>query len=115
VEIHYIAQSSISDNSTITTNRDKRMNDYSFNRAIIDLLDLLQDLSDYHRHVYIFNIYGTGAVELDFFVTDSDYKLWVNGEQTEGHKHYRINKGDCEASMQAFNDLVKNRKIEVDL
>jgi len=91
------------------------MNDYPFNRTIIDLLDLLQDLSDYHGHVYILNVHGTGTVECDFFVTESDYKLWVSGETAIGHNTYRIKKDDCEASMRAFNELVKYRKTEVDL
>ena len=80
------------------------MKDYPFNRVILDLVELLQDLKQ-QGYKYIVCMNSVGSVDIHFFVSEQNYEEWMAGDYSVAHTFW-IMADDTEHAMKVFNDLM---------
>jgi len=80
------------------------MNDYPFNRIVLDIVELLQDLKT-QGMAYMFSINSTGSVDVNLFESDAALKEWSNatGEKLAG---WYIMPDDTRMAHMCWNDLI---------
>ena len=88
------------------------MNDYPFNRIVLDIVELLQDLKA-QGMAFLFSINGSGSVDVTLFDNDEAYKQWADsdGQKLAG---WYIMPDDTRMAHMCWNDLqlIKDKKGE---
>lgn len=90
------------------------MNDYPFNRIVLDIVALLQDLKA-QGMPYLFCINSSGSVDVTLFASDASYKQWAysDGQKLAG---WYIMPDDTRMAHMCWNDLIAYKvKSEVEL
>ena len=90
------------------------MNDYPFNRIVLDIVELLQDLKA-QGTAFLFSINGSGSVDVTLFDNDESYKQWADddGQKLAG---WYIMPDDTRMAHMCWNDLIAYKvKEEVEL
>lgn len=90
------------------------MNDYPFNRVVLDIVELLQDLKAQGME-YIFSINASGSVDIWLFAGKESYKAWAESKGEKLDSWY-IMPDDTTAAHMCWNDLLAYKvKQEIEL
>ena len=90
------------------------MNDYSFNRIILDIIELLQDLKQ-QGMAFMFSINSTGSVDVTLFESDAALDEWSNADGKPIGGWYIMPEQTRMAHM-CWNDLIAYKtKQEIDI
>ena len=91
------------------------INSYPFNRIILDIVELLQDLR-LEDMPSIFALNGSGSADITLFVNDTLFKNWVDGMKVSDENPIMfsayISAGDCNAAHMAWNELIKCKEAD---
>jgi hypothetical protein len=79
------------------------MNDYPFNRIVLDIVELLQDLR-VQGMACIFNLETTGGISIYLFTDRGHVARWTENQDKELLRR-SFSDGDCNAAHMAWNDL----------
>jgi hypothetical protein len=86
------------------------MNDYPYNRIVLDIVELLQDLNE-QGMVSMFTLNATGNIDVTLFADKSVFDAWLDdNKEFEPLVSRWIMKDDTNAAHMCWNDLIKYRK-----
>lgn len=79
------------------------MNDYPFNRVVLEIVELLQDLKA-QGMAFVFTINSTGSFDLYLFKDTAHRDAWLDGK-ADPHGIANVSDGDVEVALEVFNKL----------
>lgn len=91
------------------------INSYPFNRIILDIVELLQDLRG-QGMAYIAAFNGSGSFDFSLYADKETLDNWSNSEA--GSKDFQalcnsyIMRDDTTAAHMAWNDLIKYKELD---
>jgi len=80
------------------------MNDYPFNRAVLEIVELLQDLRA-QGMAFVFTINSSGSFDLYLFKSDSHRDAWIERSE-DALITVHVMDGDVEDALDVFNKLI---------
>lgn len=87
--------------------------DYPFNRIVLDIVELLQDLKA-QGMLFVLNLNGVGSLDVRVFENDTEYHKWLAGGYEA--KQWYVMPNDTAAAHMCWNDLIAYKvKSEVEL
>lgn len=80
------------------------MNDYPFNRVVLEIVELLQDLRA-QGMAYVFSSNLTGSFDVYLFTDDAHGNAWIAREK-DTLITVHVMDGDVEDALDVFNQLI---------
>lgn len=84
------------------------MNDYPFNRVVLEIVELLQDLKA-QGMAFVFTINSTGSFDLHLFTDDAHSDDWIERSR-EAMIAVHVFDGDIEHALEVFNQLIAHKQ-----
>jgi len=86
------------------------MNDYPFNRVVLEIVELLQDLRDQGME-FIFSINSIGSFDCYLFEDEEYRNRWLDNGLPPTVRA-SVSDGDVEAALELFNKLIEYKVVD---
>ena len=89
------------------------MNDYPYNRIILDIVELSQELRQ-HGKPSLIGIHSSGSLSVDVFDSVANKDAWLNNHCKPLISEW-VHEGDCEAAIRVLQNMQMYVETEEDL
>ncbi len=89
------------------------MNDYPYNRIILDIVELSQELRQQGKPSLI-GIHSSGSLSVDLFDSVANKDAWLINKCKPLISEW-VHEGDCEAALNVWNQMMMHVDREDDL